>query len=358
MDLGRFELCLNIKLVLILFGFVLVMPLNGQTDTLKVLFIGNSYTYFNEMPTMLASLAQSANRPVITGQSTPGGYTLQQHTQDTTTISMISQGVWHYVVLQEQSQIPTIEYWRYNSMYPAARYLDSLIVEHNESTAFFMTWGRKYGGMQSYNGYSSPDFRDFFEMQEILRSAYLEIANELSATLCPVGMAWAQAKRIDTLVDLWQSDNSHPTLKGSYLTACVFYCVFFDTSPVGLSYTGGLSQEDALFCQTVAWQTVSDIDEPVPYLPSQYQFSIYPNPTNSEIHIRFPPAVKEIKIYNTSGQVIKSFSFETIYDKRSMENEIVWNRTNEQGGLVPAGIYFFRMGMPKNNFIKKVIFTR
>jgi len=349
---------MKIKSAVLLFSVALIITLNAQTDTLKALFIGNSYTYFNEMPSMLANLAQSANLPVITGQSTPGGYTLQQHTQDTTTISMISQGVWRYVVLQEQSQIPTIEYWRYNSMYPAARYLDSLIVGHNESTAFFMTWGRKYGGMQSYNGYSSPDFRDFFEMQETLRSAYSEIANELNATLCPVGMAWAQAKRIDSLVDLWQSDNSHPTLKGSYLTACVFYCVFFDTSPVGLSYTGGLSQEEALFCQTVAWQTVSDIAEPVHSHPLQNQFLIYPNPANSVIHIRFPPAVNEIKIYNTSGQVIKSLSFETIYDQRSMENEIVWNRTNQQGRLVPAGIYFFRIGMPKNNFTKKVIFTR
>ena len=349
---------MKIKSTLILFSLAFAITLNGQTDTLKVLFIGNSYTYFNEMPLMFANLAQSANRPVITGKSTPGGYTLEQYTQNDSTISLINQGIWHYVVLQEQSQIPTIEYWRYNSMYPAARFLDSLIVGNNESTAFFMTWGRKFGGIQTYNGYSSPDFRDFFEMQESLGSAYTEIANELSATLCPVGMAWAQAKRIDSLVDLWQSDNSHPTLKGSYLTACVFYCVFFDTSPVGLPYTGGLSQEDALFFQTVAWQTVSGIDELVHYVPSQYQISIYPNPANSVVYLRFPPVVNEIKIYNISGQIIKSFSFSSSYDKQTTQNEIVWYRTNEQGRLVPAGIYFFRIGMPKKNFTRKIIFTR
>ena len=310
------------------------------------------------MPSIFTYLAQSADRPVVTGQSTPGGYTLEQHTQNATTISLINQGIWHYVVLQEQSQIPTIEYWRYNSMYPAARYLDSLIVEHNESTAFFMTWGRKYGGMQNYNGYSSPDFRDFFHMQETLRSAYTEIANELSATLCPVGMAWAQAKRIDSLVDLWESDNSHPTLKGSYLTACVFYCVFFDTSPVGLPYTGGLSQEDALFCQTVAWQTVSAIDEPVHYQPSQNQFLIYPNPANSMIHIRYPPSVQEIKIYNMAGRVVKSFSFEMITAKKSSRNEIVWRGTDERENIVPNGIYFFRLGTPGYFVTRKVIITQ
>jgi len=341
-----------------MFGFAFVITLNGQTDTLKVLFIGNSYTYYNDMPLMFANLAQSANRPVITGQSTPGGYTLEQHTQNTTTIEMINQGIWYYVVLQEQSQIPTIEYWRYNSMYPAARRLDSLIVGNNESTAFFMTWGRKYGGMQSYNGYSSPEFRDFFHMQDSLRSAYTEIANELSATLCPVGMAWAQAKRADSLVNLWESDNSHPTLKGSYLTACIFYCVFFDSSPVGLPYTGGLSQEEALFCQTVAWQTISDINEPVHYPPTQNPLMIYPNPANSVVNIRFSSAVNELKIYNTSGQVIKSFQFNATYNKRYTQSEIIWNRTNEQGRLVPAGIYFLRTGMPNSKFTGKIIFTQ
>jgi hypothetical protein len=326
------------------------MTLNGQTDTLKVLFIGNSYTYYNEMPSIFTYLAQSADRPVVTGQSTPGGYTLEQHTQNATTISLINQGIWHYVVLQEQSQIPTIEYWRYNSMYPAARYLDSLIVEHNESTAFFMTWGRKYGGMQNYNGYSSPDFRDFFHMQETLRSAYTEIANELSATLCPVGMAWAQAKRIDSLVDLWESDNSHPTLKGSYLTACVFYCVFFDTSPVGLPYTGGLSQEDALFCQTIAWQTVSPIVELSNEMQSKIHLQIYPSPFSRTVLIKynFPiVAGSKLVIYDIKGRFVKEFKSSGL---------LIWNGTDMKGKLVPSGIYLFRLGTPKDDIIQKVIF--
>ncbi|MDH5186167.1 MAG: T9SS type A sorting domain-containing protein [candidate division WOR-3 bacterium] len=346
---------MKIKLASILAGIVLVLTLNGQADTLKVLFIGNSYTYYNEMPLMLVNLAQSAGRPVITGQSTPGGYTLELHTQDPTTISMISEGIWHYVVLQEQSQIPTIEYWRYNSMYPAARHLDSLIISYSESTAFFMTWGRKYGGMQTYNGYSSPDFRDFFHMQETLSSAYTEIANELSATLCPVGNAWSLAKQIDSLVDLWQSDYSHPTLKGSYLTACVFYCVFFDSSPVGLPYTGGLSQEDALFCQNVAWQTVSGIDdEPVHNLPSKVQLQIYPNPFSRTVFIKSNFSKSEnskLKIYDIKGRLIKQFNL-------SDAVSVLWDGTNQQGKKVPYGIYFCRLSSTKYNISRKVTFAR
>jgi hypothetical protein len=348
-------LFLKFKLAAILSSIVLVLTLNGQTDTLNVLFVGNSYTYFNEMPLMLVNLAQSAGRPVITGQSSPGGYTLEQHFQNPTTISMISEGIWHYVVLQEQSQIPTIEYWRYNSMYPAARNLDSLITSYSESTAFFMTWGRKFGGMQTYYGYSSPEFRDFFHMQESLSSAYTEISNELSALLCPVGNAWSLAKQIDSLVDLWQSDNSHPTLKGSYLTACVFYCVFFDSSPVGLSYTGGLTQEDALFCQTVAWQTVSGIkDESSHTLPSKVQLQIYPSPFSRIVFIKSNISKSEyskLKIYDIKGRLVKHF-------KVSDAVSILWDGTNQQGRIVPYGIYFCRLSTTNFNITRKVIFTR
>lgn len=343
------------KLSLILVSIVLIFILNAQADTLNVLFVGNSYTYYNDMPLMFDSLAQSAGRPVVTGQSTPGGYTLEQHTQDPTTISMISEGIWHYVVLQEQSQIPTIEYWRYNSMYPAARNIDSLIISYQEGTAFFMTWGRKYGGVQTYYGHSSPEFRDFFHMQESLSSAYTEIANELSALLCPVGNAWSLAKQIDSLVDLWQSDYSHPTLKGSYLTACVFYCVFFDTSPVGLSYTGGLSQEDALFFQNVAWQTVSGIDDELSHnLPSEVQFKIYPNPFSWTVFIKSDYSKSlnsKLKIYDIKGRLVKQFN-------ASAAVSISWDGINQQGKKVPYGIYFCRLSNTKFNITRKIIFTR
>jgi hypothetical protein len=56
--------------------------------------------------------------------SAPGGYTFQQHTTNATTLTKINQGIWDYVVLQEQSQYPVIEYYRDSSMYPSARILD------------------------------------------------------------------------------------------------------------------------------------------------------------------------------------------------------------------------------------------
>jgi hypothetical protein len=252
-----------------LFAVALVLAATGTAwadDSLRVLFIGNSHTYVNDLPGLFLGLSEAGGRPVRTDTSAFGGYSLEDHTNTQATLDKIAQDSWDFVPLQEQSVIPTIHYWRYNSMYPAARLLDSLIRLQGAQTVCYMTWGWKYGGQQSYGDSWSPDFRDYFEMQESVRVAYQEIAAELSAAMSPVGMAFARARHIDSLVDLWQVDSCHATLEGTYLGACVFYAVLYGANPVGLEFYGGLSPEDARFCQDVAWQTVSGVAEapPVP----------------------------------------------------------------------------------------------
>jgi hypothetical protein len=247
-----------------LLAIVLVLagaPSAWADDSLRVLFIGNSYTYVNDLPGLFLGLSEAGGRTVRTDACAFGGYSLDDHTRTQATLDKIAQDSWSFVALQEQSVIPTIHHWRCNSMYPAAHLLDSIIRLQGVRTAFYMTWGRKYGGQQSYGDSLSPDFGDYFEMQESLRVAYEEIADELSSTLVPVGMAFARARHIDSFVDLWQGDNSHPTLEGSYLGACVFYAVLHAANPVGLQFYGGLDSATVRFCQEIAWQTVSGIAE-------------------------------------------------------------------------------------------------
>jgi hypothetical protein len=345
---------MNIKLIGILLGLLFLISLRAQsTDTLKVLFIGNSHTYYNNMPALFDSLSQCAGRPVITAMSAPGSYTLEEHSTLTVTLGLIYQGTWNYVVLQEQSQIPTIHNLRFNSMYPAARRLDSMIKLNNESTAFFMTWGWKYGGQMIIGNDSSPYFVNYFHMQESVRVAYESIATELSALLCPVGVSWKRARTIDTLVDLWAEDNYHPSLKGSYLTACVFYSVFFHSSPVGLSYTAGLSPDDAFFCQNVAWQTISGLEENrLPLFALRQPLKIYPNPFHYQTVIGLPAEqIRSLNIYDISGQLIKSFSYPI------PNNQIIWDGKDNLGKQLPKGIYFVYLKTNGYKQTKKVILT-
>lgn len=310
-----------------------------------MLFIGNSYTQFNNLPGLFTELSASGNRAVIAGYSAFGGAWLEDHLAYETTLNRIGLGDWDYVVLQEQSQVPTIDYWRYNSMYPAARSLDSLILESgNEHTCFFMTWGRKYGGQQSIGGYNSPEFADFYQMQDSLDAAYTQIAEELDAVLAPVGNAWATAFSQDSLIDLWQADLSHPTLQGSYLTACVFYAELFGDSPVGLTFYAGLDPETAEFLQLAADQTVLKV-KPIP--PSSdtpdFDCETYPEPFNATTTITYYLRQAEyltLTVYDISGRMVA-----TLADGWQAPGQHLtrWDGRTSEGWPVSSGIYFYRL---------------
>jgi hypothetical protein len=84
---------------LILLGFL--TSANAQ-DTLRILFIGNSMTYVQDLPGLLTNLASSNGKTIITAQNTPGGYFLSDHVADPVSLSLMAQG-FDYIVVQEQS---------------------------------------------------------------------------------------------------------------------------------------------------------------------------------------------------------------------------------------------------------------
>jgi hypothetical protein len=156
---------------------------------------------------------------------------------------------WDFVVLQEQSQIPSIEQYRVESMYPAARLLIRQIKAAGATPIFFVTWAHRDGWPKNgLNGYES--------MQLQIDHGYLVIAQELSVPVAPVGYAWLMARRYNPQLDLWQRDGSHPNEQGTYLTACVFYATLFRESPEGLTYLAHLPKEVARGLQTIASNTV------------------------------------------------------------------------------------------------------
>lgn len=228
-------------------------------DTLRALFLGNSYTAYNNLPTLTADLASAAGKTLIVDRVTPGGHTLQGHAANTNSLGKIRQGIWDYVILQEQSQIPTIDVYRYTSMYPGALQLRDSILYYNPCAkiVMYMTWGRRFGGQQCDQNRvnCSPDFVDFTHMQDSLASAYTEIADSIGAYIAPVGRAW-QAALTDTALVLHTGDNSHPNYNGSYLAGCIFHAIFWKESPVGVPFYGSLADSLANYFQIIADSTV------------------------------------------------------------------------------------------------------
>lgn len=251
----------SIYTLLILFSFT-IQSIAGSSDSsfYRVLFLGNSYTYVNHLPTVLEKLATSGGDSIFTAASTPGGCSLGHpdngHLFNSSSLNLIAEGNWDFVVLQEQSQFPVIPHFRDNYTYPAAKTLDSLIHVANPcaQTLFFMTWGRKIGGQQCIEGYCSPEFNNYFEMQNALATAYLQMTTSNHSCCVPVGKAWSAALQDQPQIELFSGDGSHPALSGTYLAACTFYATIFKRSPLGLPYTATL--ENATFFQQTAEKTV------------------------------------------------------------------------------------------------------
>ncbi len=188
-----------------------------ELKPLRVLFVGNSYTYVNMLPEMVRqlSLAAKERRPTEYRMIAPGGYSLEQHWNDGTVTKAIAEGGWDYVVLQEQSVRPISDP---ANMHRFARLFDDEARKIGAKTVFYVTWARK----------TAPD------QQKQLTRAYSAIAKELGGLCCPVGPAWANVLKGRPDVELYQSDGSHPSPAGSYIGACVFYAMLYGKSPVGL----------------------------------------------------------------------------------------------------------------------------
>ena len=140
---------------------------------LKVLFIGNSYTYSNDLPTKFAKLAKSGNHAVEVGVDAQGGWTLADHVKATDTSDTLSSKRWTYVVLQEQSQIPAVQQSRMHSMYPAARILVKQVRNIGAKPLFFVTWAHQQGAPE--NG-----MRDYAAMQTQINEGYYALSQELN----------------------------------------------------------------------------------------------------------------------------------------------------------------------------------
>lgn len=209
--------------------------------TKRTLFIGNSYIGANNLPDFTAALAASAGDQLIFDSNSPGGQTLQQHASNSTSLSKISQGNWDYVVLQEQSQMPAFPLSQVQQqVFPYARYLDSIINLKNPcaETIFYMTWGRKNGDAQNCQYYQP--LCTYQGMDSLLRLRYTMMAQNNNAILSPVSVVWRYLRQNNPQIELYTSDESHPSVEGSYAAACTFYTTIFRKSPLAITSDYGL----------------------------------------------------------------------------------------------------------------------
>jgi hypothetical protein len=228
-------------------------------DTLRVLFIGNSYTDVNNLPEVVRRLASAGGDSLYYKASTPGGYTLYQHLLTPATTNLVAQGGWDYVVLQEQSQLPSFEDGQVAiAVYPNAKKMDSLIHHYSPcaKTVFYMTWGRKNG--DASNCAAWPPVCTYLGMDSLLQLRYTIMAEQNNAMISPVAKVWRRLRSTTGAPELYQSDESHPTAAGTYAAAVSFYSLLFGKDPVNNSYNFSLSAAQANVIKAAAKTVVFD----------------------------------------------------------------------------------------------------
>lgn len=229
----------------------------------EVLFLGNSYTAYNNLPTLIEGFAAALGCPLSTERVAPGGARFETHAGNPSTLDLIRSRAWDAVVLQNQSQVPGFrpDDVRATSL-PHAQTLAMVARENDPDPrlVYFVTWGRQSGDSQNCGYY--PLVCNFEGHTQALLEGYTIYASDTGGELSPVGPAWQTVVEHSAAPfppgDLWSSDGSHPSAKGSYLAAAVLFYTLFDRTPVGLDYDFSLDASEAEYLRQIAANTVDD----------------------------------------------------------------------------------------------------
>lgn len=236
------------------FFCVLTNQLKAQSSY-RVLFLGNSYTSVNNLPAIVHDVALSAGDTIIFDSYSPGGYQLLDHTLDPTSQSKIMSGSWDYVVIQGQSQEPITQYNQFNNggltLYNQIKQYNSCAV-----TVPFMTWGRKNGDPSNCAAFSA--MCTYQGMDSTIKERYLDLTSSINGEVCPVSVVWNYLRQNYPMIELYQADESHPSVEGSYAAACCFYTALLKKDPTLISFDFGLNATRAAIIRNAVKTQVFD----------------------------------------------------------------------------------------------------
>lgn len=206
-------------------AFFATSTVAAQSEPLKVLFIGNSYTHMNDMPKMFDKIAKDAGMNVHVEKCAQSSATFKIHAEERPEVyEAIKSRKWDYIILQGFSRELAFEPNQIDStIVPYADKLTKAIYENNPCTnvMFYMTWGYKHG-------YSHREETNSYEkMTYKIRDGYTYLSNYYNVPVVPVGLVWQEVRKSNDKINLYAPDLAHPSKKGSYLVACTFFKSIF-----------------------------------------------------------------------------------------------------------------------------------
>jgi len=194
--------------------------LDLDDGVMKVLFIGNSHTYFNSLPSIVEELLKDKidNQTIEISSATGGGLSFTDHVNMLSTIDAIHQDNWDVVVLQENGVYGSFPIEEAQTMvYPHAETLRNRIFANHPETAIllYMTHAFKNGGDWCDE---DPNVCSYELMQDAVRQNYLEMEDFMGAAVAPAGMMWWIIND-EMPMELWDNDNIHTSHRGAFVSA-------------------------------------------------------------------------------------------------------------------------------------------
>ncbi len=342
---------------------------NNQTSkiiaSVKVLFLGNSLTG-HSLPEVVNRLTDNTKNNIYVDDIILYGHSLYEISQSDSFTTKLSSERWDYIVMQESPY--RIAYPDSFPRFPIRYALDrikNMAYDNDKDTKlmFFMPYAYK-DGMAWYKNYTD----DFFEMQQKIYDNSIIFANDYNMKIAPVGWAWYNVMYEGSAIELYTSDMSHPTVEGTYLSACVIYSSIFEDELINNHYISTISYTSAYYLQSVASSTVLDGLDSWNYLSTVYNhnkitedFSLnqnYPNPFNPETTISFdlPEYTNvNISIYNLRGNKVSELLNKSL---ESGSHKIIWDGIDDNGKQVSGGVYLYKVHTDKFSQTKKMILLR
>lgn len=218
---------------------MITAPRERKASGMKYLFIGNSFTYFNDMPYTFLNMVKTVDRDAVVESLAYGGYSLAQYADEETevgkmAISKIVSYEWDYVILQEQSLVPCTDKEKFIA---TVRKLCTMISQVGAKVILYETWAYRRDSEKLASTGMTYD-----EMNRRLSEAYNEAAEATGAVVARVGDVFARIMNSGNITHLInQNDNYHPSTSGSYLAACVIFRTITGKQTIGLPCPSNVS---------------------------------------------------------------------------------------------------------------------
>jgi hypothetical protein len=178
--------------------------LGFQLQAQKILFVGNSLTYTNNMPFMLEKIGAIYNKGIIVKSISKPNYAIVDHLNEGTIQQKIATENYDYVIIQ---QGPSSQEEGRKMLLNDGKKIAEICSKHNTKLAYFMVW---------------PSKRYYFTFDKVIAN-YTNAAKANNALLFPVGVYWKEYQKLKNKTSLYDLDQFHPSKAGSFLAALTIF---------------------------------------------------------------------------------------------------------------------------------------